>query len=111
MRKERGDEGEEGVKLGKAVEPAREQAGVDRAGDVGGGLDRGDDGHVEDLGHVPGRQGALRLGDEDDPVGERARAAEDGCQGEVAGSPHHRVTSAVGGTLGGVLDPPGVEHG
>lgn len=94
------------------MEPAREQAGVDGAGDVGAGLHRADDGHVEDLGDVQGRQAALRLGHGGGSRRGAAWVVQDGCRGEGARSTHHRVRGPVAAFVEGArrIDPSGYER-
>jgi hypothetical protein len=81
--------------LGKAVESADEEAGVDGAGDGGAGLDGGDDGHVKHARDVLGGQRPTLLDDEDHPVRRAARGGQEAGQGDVAGSPEHGVALAV----------------
>jgi hypothetical protein len=68
------------------VEARDEQAGVDGSGDVRACDQRGDDRHVEHVGHVPSGQAALRLGDQDDPIGPIAGSGQEARQGDVARS-------------------------
>lgn len=70
-------------------EAAQEEAGVDGASDLGAGVDRGDDGESEHVGHVRCGEGPLRLGDDDDPVEPRHAGGQDAGEGDVAGAPEH----------------------
>jgi hypothetical protein len=85
------------------METRGEQTSIDRAGDIGAGFDGDDDRDVEHVGHVTGREAALRFGDEDDPVGPRS-ARQEARQGDIARSSQHDVVLCACGALGGARD-------
>lgn len=79
----------------QAGDAAGEEAGVDRASDPWGRLDGGHDGQPGDLAHVPGREAAPFLGDEDDPVDRACARGQQRGQREVAGASEDDVALGV----------------
>ena len=86
-----GREGAERGELAQAVQARDEQSSVDCAGNIGRGVNDGDHGDVEHVGHVAGGEAALAFGDEDDAVRLRFRGGEETRQGDVAGPAEHDV--------------------
>ena len=104
-------QGPEGCDVVEAGEAAEKEAGVDGASDLGAGVDCGDDGESEHVGHVRCGEGPLRLGDDDDPVEPRHAGGQNAGEGDVAGAPEHQVVPVATRPADGLLcQPPGVDH-
>ncbi len=104
-------QGPERCEIIEADEAAEEEAGVDGASDLGAGVDRGDDGEAEHIGHVRRRERPLRLGDDDDPVEPRHAGRQHAGEGDVAGPPEHQVVPAANQPTGGPRrQRPGINH-
>ena len=91
------------AEFAQAGDATREEAGVDGPGDPWRCLDGGEHRKIRDLAHVPRREAAAFLGDEDDPVWPRPAVGQQRGEGEVARAPEHDVC------LGAFIGEPVVE--